>query len=541
MHFPSLTVQETMDFATATRAPSKQLRCAFGAGENTRANYVATLRHALASALGLKHTYRTKVGNATIRGVSGGERKRVSLYEGMALASRVLLLDNPTRGLDSATATEVSRVLKTVARGSNASVAAAMYQAGEPIFPQFDRVCLLNAGRVIYFGPGGEQAANYFFEMGYERLPHQSSADFLVSVTDPSVRKIRQGYEGLVPLKPIDMEAHWRLSSLGAQVSNNVDAIVARLGPLGSPDSVVAAEQLAHDLNRRKARGVRQGSRFVTTWHQQLYLCVLRRWHIQIGAPVNHAVIFAVMLFQGLIYGSAIFNIPPDTRGFFARSSALFLMLLFTSFLAQTEIAGGYAQRPIVIRHKKFGMARPSADALANSMLDLIFRIPPLAVFVTTMYFLCHLGRTPEQFLITLGVVVVLTELCVALNRFWAALFHEMAHANFMAGLAIIDFALYSGYPIPRPSMARWFKWLTHWNPLGIAYQLVITNEFRTLNAPCFAMLPTGGAYDTIPNAYRTCSSMGVPPGVDTASGTAYLKVAYDRTFSSSGRGRNDG
>lgn len=314
-----------MDFASFTRAPSERARPSSGLTQNSRSQYVATLRRVLASALGLQHVYHTKVGDAFLRGISGGEKKRVSLFEGMSLTARVLLLDNPTRGLDSSTASEVTRVLKAVACASRASMAAAMYQAGEPLYEQFDKVCLLNNGRVIYFGPT-QLAAAYFFDMGYEQLPHQTTADFLVNLTDPSARKIRAGYEGIVPLKAIDMESHWRLSNLGAGNSNEVDTALKVLGPEGSPASTKSARELAQALTYRKARGVAPGSPFSITWLQQLRACIHRRSLIAIGDPMSHIVMMIAMIFQGLIFGSVLYQIPNDTRGFFSRTSALFFM-----------------------------------------------------------------------------------------------------------------------------------------------------------------------------------------------------------------------
>lgn len=200
--------------------------------------------------------------------------------------------------------------------------------------------------------------------------------------------------------------------------------------------------------------------------------------------------------------------------------------------MAQTEIMTSYAQRPIVIRHKKFGMARPSADALANALLDLAFRSPPVTAFVITMYFLCGLDYKASRFFIALGTTFLLTELSVSLNRFWAAMFRHMPNALMVSGLAMIDFALYAGYAIPKPSMVRRWKWLVYWNPMAMAYELLMTNEFRSLKqASCTLMIPTGGSYDTVPLRHRSCATSGVPPGVKTANGSEYLKHMYDCTF----------
>jgi ATP-binding cassette subfamily G (WHITE) protein 2 (SNQ2) len=83
VHFPTLTVEQTLRFAAKTRAPHQRI------DNHTREDYVAAITNVLTTVFGLRHTKKTPVGNAAIRGVSGGEKKRVSISE--ALATRSLI------------------------------------------------------------------------------------------------------------------------------------------------------------------------------------------------------------------------------------------------------------------------------------------------------------------------------------------------------------------------------------------------------------------------------------------------------------------
>jgi ABC-type lipoprotein export system ATPase subunit len=98
IHFPTLTVRQTMDFATRLKIPAELPEGVFS-DEDWRLE----MRNFLLHSLGIQHTHATKVGDAFIRGVSGGERKRVSLIECMATRGSVFCWDNPTRGLDAST------------------------------------------------------------------------------------------------------------------------------------------------------------------------------------------------------------------------------------------------------------------------------------------------------------------------------------------------------------------------------------------------------------------------------------------------------
>ena len=97
VHFPTLTVEQTLSFAARTHMPGKFARL----DGVERSQYTDITVNALATIFGLRHAKRTKVGNATVRGISGGERKRVSIAEALATRARLGAWDNSTRGLDS--------------------------------------------------------------------------------------------------------------------------------------------------------------------------------------------------------------------------------------------------------------------------------------------------------------------------------------------------------------------------------------------------------------------------------------------------------
>lgn len=98
LFFPTLTVQQTMDFAA-------RLKCTttLPDGVESRQTGRAEMTEFLLQSMGIEHTATTKVGNEFVRGVSGGERKRVSIIEALATKGSVMCWDNSTRGLDAST------------------------------------------------------------------------------------------------------------------------------------------------------------------------------------------------------------------------------------------------------------------------------------------------------------------------------------------------------------------------------------------------------------------------------------------------------
>ncbi len=128
VHFPQLTVGQTLAFAAEARAPSNRLPGV------TRKQYAEHMRDVIMAVFGLSHTINTKVGNDFVRGVSGGERKRVSIAEAALGRAPLQCWDNSTRGLDSATALEFVKTLRISTSLAGSTAAVAIYQASQAIY-----------------------------------------------------------------------------------------------------------------------------------------------------------------------------------------------------------------------------------------------------------------------------------------------------------------------------------------------------------------------------------------------------------------------
>lgn len=170
---------------------------------------------------GMKHTLNTIVGNQYTRGVSGGERKRVSIMEALASRATINAFDNSTRGLDSSTAVDYIRSLRILTTLTKSTTVVTLYQAGEQIYKEFDKVCLIDSGRQIYYGPASEARA-YFEELGFEFIPGTTTSDFLTSVTNPFERKARPDFKGSVPSSPEELEAAFRKSRFWGEIQKEL-------------------------------------------------------------------------------------------------------------------------------------------------------------------------------------------------------------------------------------------------------------------------------------------------------------------------------
>lgn len=109
LHFPSLTVGQTMDFATRMKISAQRAQ-----DLHSPLDFNKGFKYFLLRSMGIEHTHDTKVGNEYVRGVSGGECKRVSIIETLATRGSVYCRDNSTRGLDASTALEWTKAIRAM-------------------------------------------------------------------------------------------------------------------------------------------------------------------------------------------------------------------------------------------------------------------------------------------------------------------------------------------------------------------------------------------------------------------------------------------
>jgi ATP-binding cassette, subfamily G (WHITE), member 2, PDR len=284
-HFPHLTVGETLNFAAACRTPSNRI---LDVPRDEWAKYMASV---MMNIFGLSHTRNTKVGDDFVRGVSGGERKRVSIAE-MALAGKssstplrwivadpfsfsgspIAAWDNSTRGLDSQTALEFVRSLRLAADFAGLTSLIAIYQASQAIYDLCDKAIVLYSGRQIYFGPCDEARA-YFEEMGWYCPPRQTTGDFLTSVTNPRERQPREGYEDKVPRTAEEFEKYWLESPQFKASRNETDKAEQEEG-----SGEAALELFRESHQQMQAEHVRPKSPYVISIPMQIRVCVKRAY-----------------------------------------------------------------------------------------------------------------------------------------------------------------------------------------------------------------------------------------------------------------------
>jgi ABC-type multidrug transport system ATPase subunit/ABC-type multidrug transport system permease subunit len=481
--------------------------------------YVANV---VMAAFGLSHTRNTKVGNDFIRGVSGGERKRVSIAEMTLSGSPFLCWDNSTRGLDSATAYKFVQSLRMVSDIGHQANAIAIYQASQAIYELFDKVTVLYEGRQIYFGPANKAKA-FFERQGWHCPARQTTGDFLTSVTNPQEREPQRGMEKQVPRTPEEFERYWRKSREYEALIEDIQNYEAEVR---SGDKVA---ELREQKMMRQANHVRPNSPYTISILMQIRLNTKRAYQRLWNDKSSTLTSCCSQIIIALIVGSIFFGNPDATAGFYAKGSVLFIAILVNALTAISEINSLYAQRPIVEKHASYAFCHPATEAAAGIVADIPIKFLSAVCFNIVLYFLSGLRREPSQFFIYFLITFVSTFVMSAVFRTMAAITKTVSQAMSLSGVLVLALVIYTGFTITVPDMHPWFSWIRWINPIFYGFEILVANEFHGRRFTCSSLVPQ---YSPLVGDSYICSVAGAVAGERTVSGDAFIAANYNYYYS---------
>lgn len=359
VHFPQMTVGETLAFAAHARAPRKI------PGGLTVKHYSEALRDVMMAVFGISHTINTRVGNDFVRGVSGGERKRVTIAEAALSGAPLQCWDNSTRGLDSANAIEFCKTLRMSSDLVGTTSAVAIYQSPQVAYDVFDKVTVLYEGRQIFFGRTTD-AKDYFVNMGFHCPDRQTTPDFLTSMTSSLERVVQDGYESRVPRTPEEYERRWLESPERKRLLGEIEEYNQQ-HPIGGE----SLQAFKDSRRKQQSKHVREASAYTLSYFGQIKLCLGRGFQrLKADPSLTFTQLFGNFM-MALVVGSVFYNLQPTTASFFSRSALLFFAILLNAFGSALEILTLYAQRPIVEKHSRYAFYHPSAEAFASMLTDI--------------------------------------------------------------------------------------------------------------------------------------------------------------------------
>lgn len=373
----------------------------------------------------------------------------------LILLIRLIALDNPTLGLDSSTTIEFMEMMREWTQQSQCVTAMSIYQGSDAIMPYFDQVVVINGGRQIFHGTIPDAKA-YFQGLGFECPSATTVSDFLSSMSaSPEVRHVHDAYKDKVPRTSDEFQTEFQRS--------------------------VHFEELQSAVHKAKTLPQVALSTKVTQYalplYQQIAYCTMREARI-IRSNYNALVVEAIcIVVQSLILGTLFRNQTRTTGSLFIFASALFYSVLVPALQAMAEFRNTFAQRPLVLKHKRYRLYRPMAYGFSLAMTDVVWKIFVICWNIP-LYFLTGFQRTPGNFF-TWFVVVYIEHLALSMFFRSVAVFSSnMQRAVLPVGIFFNMYVLYTGLYVPTPQMQVWLGWLRYLN-----VRVTISKSF--MNRPC--------------------------------------------------------
>ncbi|KAJ8525855.1 hypothetical protein ON010_g15266 [Phytophthora cinnamomi] len=476
-HFPSLSVQETLEFAHAccpeevmsrrgremlSHGTPEQNEAALRTAESLYKNYPDVI----VEQLGLQTCRDTVIGNALKRGVSGGERRRVTTGEmefGMKYAT---FMDEISTGLDSAATFDIVCTQRDIAKKLHKTVVMALLQPAPEVFELFDNILLLNDGEVMYHGPR-DQALPYFETLGFVCPPDRDAADYLLDLgTDQQYQyevakaNNRASFSVEAPRLASEFAGLFRQSTIHQQIAQALDAPWSDERVRDGEEHLVKMPEFRQSF----------WTGTVTVMRRQMLLALRNTAFMRVRT-------FMVVV-MGLMYGSTFYKFDPaDVQ------VSLGVIYLTTFFLA----IGQASQTPVFVaareiyykqRRANFYRAQSFAIACLSALLPVV--VVECLIFGCFVYWMCGFIAEAGCFLLFL-LCLILTNLALCAWFFTlTAMSPNFNVAKPMTTFSISFYVVFGGFVVPLsqiPDFLVGFYWI---NPIAWCLRAVAVNQYRS-------------------------------------------------------------
>lgn len=440
----SLTVKEVVGFA------SKMLN----ANSDTAWSAIESM--------GLSKHANARVGTVFQKGLSGGQKRRLSVAEQIVSSPKLLFLDEPTSGLDSKATYEVMLALKKIAVDTNMIVILSLHQPSMQAFNLLDSVVFLTGGRMVYSGPR-DNLVGHFERVGHAIPAHVSPCEYVLDL-------INTDFGGNVEI---------------------VDALV-----LAANDP----KKAEHDFVEEEASDQHALSQF-----NKLALIMARLFKKGYRDYLVYHVRLVMYLGLAILMGTVWLRLSYNQNSVQSFSNALFFSGAFMSFMSVAYIPAYLEDYFTYCKERDNGMYGPFLFVLANFLTGLPFLFGIALVFSVVTYFMCNLRHSASGFFMYTMYLFLDILAAESLTTFIATI-----APLFVVALALTAFAnglwmAVGGFLVP-PSVLNVFWYYTfYWiNYQRYAFQGTMFNQFEKTIYVCGK-----GCQCMYPQLGQTCKFAG--------------------------------
>ncbi|XP_026212672.1 ATP-binding cassette sub-family G member 8 isoform X2 [Anabas testudineus] len=461
---PHLTVRETLVFVAKLRLPAHFTQAQ---REQRVDDVIAELR--------LRQCAHTRVGNDYVRGVSGGERRRVSIAVQLLWNPGILILDEPTSGLDSFTAHNLVITLSRLARG-NRLVLLSVHQPRSDIFQLFDLVVLLSSGSAVYCGAAREMVP-YFTALGYPCPRYCNPSDFYVDLISIDRRSSEREAECLERAKDL-------AERFLEKVRDTADHMWKPAGSNTAPTQTESSQQ-PRKAKEEEAITISKQTNRLPGRLQQFTILIRRHMYNDFRDLVTILVHGFEALLMSLLVGSLYYGAGEARLSIQDTVALLYMIGALTPFAVVLDvIAKCHTERAMLYHELEDGMYSVTSYFFAKVLGELPEHCVFTLVYGLPIYWLAGLNEAPERFLLNFLMVWLMVYCSRAMALFVAAALPTLQTSAFMGNALFTVFYLTGGFVISLENMWLVATWFSYASFMRWGFEGMLQVQFRGKKYP---------------------------------------------------------
>ncbi|TRY74914.1 hypothetical protein TCAL_04988 [Tigriopus californicus] len=444
MFIGTLTVREHLQFQARVRMDRQ-----FNAKERM-ARVKEVIQH-----FGLDNCADVLIGvQGRIKGISGGESKRLALASEVLTNPLLMFCDEPTSGLDSYMAQNVVETLKNMA-GEGKTVIITIHQPSSQVFEMFNKVLLLANGRVAFHG-SRENAEGFFRSMNMIVPQYFNPADFYVQKLAMVAGKREESEAQIQQICDTFQSSTW-----GSQLSDKLDKNASPDASASQPSTRVAI------------------SKYKVSWWQQFSALMTRTYLATIKEPLIAKVKIMSTLVVSLVLGFIYYGQKHDQAGIMNINGAIFIIITNLSFENIFAVIMVFCNElPIFLREHANGMYRTDVYLICKQLVETPVFIITTTITVVILYWMTGMNPDPIRFLGALGIALLLTQVIVSFGYMISCIVPNAQVGNDISPVLILPFMLVGGFFLNNLSIPTWLIWLKYISWFKYANECLVINQW---------------------------------------------------------------
>ncbi|KAK1306973.1 Pleiotropic drug resistance protein 3 [Acorus calamus] len=411
--------------------------------------------------LGLDICADTMVGDEMLRGISGGQKKRVTTGEMLVGPARALFMDEISTGLDSSTTFQIVSSLRQSIHILGGTALISLLQPAPETYDLFDDIILLSDGHIVYQGPR-ENVLEFFESMGFKCPERKGAADFLQEVTS---RKDQHQYWArqeepyrYIPVK--EFADAFQAFHVGRRL--NEELAIPFDKSKSHPAALTTSRYGASNKELLKA----------LIWRE--YLLMKRNSFAYIFKAVQLTVIAFITM---TVFLRTKMHHDSVTDGSIYMG-ALFFAIIMIMFNGFSELAMTIQKLPVFYKQRDFLFFPTWVYSLPTWILKIPISFGEVAVWVFLSYYVIGFDPSAKRLFRQYFLLLLSNQMAGGLFRFIAAMGRNMIVANTFGSFALVVVVVLGGFILDREDVKKWWKWGYWISPLTYAQNSVSVNEF---------------------------------------------------------------